>query len=118
MREVPFDLDETLDLGEVDFDAAVGTSKMDGKYVRVVYVRAANEFTIPFPHTTPSEDLLRLATAIVEWDCGMADASDSPFHALGPAPAPKAVIKAMIPRMLPCEFRDLFCSTYRIAVPA
>lgn len=118
MRQVTIDLDETLDLGTVEIDVAVCTAKLDGQYVRLVHVRAASEFTIPLPFTTPSEDALRLAAAVVEWDCGMADASDSPFHELGPAPAPKAVIKAMLPRMLPCEFRDLFCSTYRLAVPA
>ena len=91
---------------------ATGIAKLDGETVRILHVLAANEFTIPLTYETTAEDALRLAAAIIEWDVGMMEAADAPFSTDSPKLGARQTIRSFLPRMLPCEFRDLFVATY------
>ncbi|WP_311274027.1 hypothetical protein [Methylobacterium sp. WCS2018Hpa-22] len=115
MREINLNLDETLALGPLDPDMTTGIAKLGDDYVRVVHVVAANEYTIPLPHMTPAEDALRLAAAVIEWNVGMMEQADAPYDAKGPQITARQTIRSFLPRMLPCEFRDLFVDTYSYA---
>ncbi|WP_345821612.1 hypothetical protein ABC766_07105 [Methylobacterium fujisawaense] len=116
MRTVNLDLDHSLAIGTIDLDVATGIAMLDGgAYVRVVHVKAANEFTVPLAYETTAEEALRLAAAIIEWDVGMMEAADAPFSADSPKLVTRQVIRGFLPRMYRCEFRDLFVDTYGYA---
>ncbi|QEE39913.1 hypothetical protein [Methylobacterium sp. WL2] len=115
MGTVNLNLDETLALGPLDPDVTTGIAKLGDDYVRVVHVVAANQFTVLLPHETPAEDALRLAAAIIEWDTGMMEAADAPFSSDSPKLATRQIIRSFLPKMHPCEFRDLFVDTYGYA---
>jgi hypothetical protein len=115
VRDISLNLDETLALVMVDIDVAIGVSKIGDEYVRLVHVRAANEFTVPLVHDVPAEDALRLAAAIIEWDTGMMEAADAPFSSDSPKLGTRQTIRSFLPRMLPCELRHLFVDTYGYA---
>lgn len=115
MRTVHLDLDDSLAIGTIDLDVATGIAKLDGDTVRVLHVLAANEYTLPLTYETTSEEALRLAAAIIEWDVGMMEAADAPFSADSPKLVTRQTIRSFLPRMYRCEFRDLFVDTYGYA---
>lgn len=115
MRQVHLDLDDTLNIGTIDLDVATGIARMGEETVRIVHVLAANEFTVPLAYETTAEEALRLAAAIIEWDTGMMEQADSPFHAKGPKVPARQTIRSFLPRMFQCELRDVFVDTYGYA---
>lgn len=115
MRQVSLDLDDTLNLGPLDIDVATGIAEFDGDYVRVLHVKAAREYTIPLKLETSPEDALRLAAAVIEWDCGMMEQADSPFSGAAPKFSSRQIIRSFLPKMLRCELRDLYVDTYGYA---
>lgn len=115
MRTVHLDLDDTLNVGTIDLDVATGIAKIGDETVRILHVLAANEFTIPLTFETGAEEAIRLADAIIEWDCGMMEQADDPMRVKGPGVPARQVIRSFLPRMYACEFRHLFVETYGYA---
>lgn len=115
MRTVNLNLDDTLTNETLDLDVATGVATVGGEYVRVVHIVAAREYTIPLAYETTAEDALRLGAAVIEWDTGMMEQADSPFHANGPKVSARQVIRSFLPRMKACELRDVFVDTYGYA---
>ncbi|MCJ2089899.1 hypothetical protein MKK88_28500 [Methylobacterium sp. E-005] len=115
MGMVHLDLDDTLDIGTIDLDVATGIAKIGDETFRILHVLAANEFTIPLTFDTAAEEALRLADAVIDWDCGMMEHADNPFRVKAPKLSAKQVIRLFLPRMHKCEFRDLFIETYGYA---
>ena len=102
MRDIHVNVDATLNLSDLQPDVATGIAKMEGVeggYVRLIHVVAANEFTVPLTHETPAEDALRLAAATTEWDVGMMEQAEAPFSDAGP----KLSIRQTIRNYLPCN---------------
>lgn len=116
MRQVPLDLDDTVNLNSLDLDVATGIAMFDGgAYVRFLHVKAAREYTVPLAYETSQADALRLAAAVIKWDCGMMEQADDPLHAKGPKVPARQVIRSFLPKMLQCELRDVFVDTYGYA---
>lgn len=115
MRQTNIDLDDSLALGPIDLDVASGIAKLGEDYVRVVHVVAARSYTVPLDMKVTSEDALRLAAAVIEWDCGMMDAADSPFSGAAPKLSSKQIIRSFLPKMYPCELRDLYVDMHGYA---
>lgn len=109
------DLDTATPLSDVHFDVATGIAKLGDELVRWVHVLAAREYTVPLSYDVSPEEALRLAAAVIEWDTGMMEQADSPFHAKGPALSARQVIRGFLPRMRQCELRDVFVDTYGYA---
>lgn len=114
-RTVNLNLDDSLPIETFDVDVATGFAEVGGEYVRIVHVMAAREYTIPLSYETTAEDALRLAAAVIEWDSGMMEQADSPFHAKGPKVSARQTVRSFLPRMKACEFRELFVDTYSYA---
>ncbi|MGW9821960.1 hypothetical protein ACUXK4_004549 [Methylorubrum extorquens] len=115
MRTVNLNIDDGLALSNVQPDASTGIATLEGVeggYVRWVHVMAANEHTVPLAYETTAEDALRLAAAIIEWDAGMMERADDPFHTKWSNLGPRQTIRHFLPKMHPCEFREMFADTY------
>jgi hypothetical protein len=89
-----------------------GYGFIDGQKVKVVQVKVVNAFTVPLDASVSDYAALTLADAIARWDAGMADWGDDPLHHNGPPLAPTMTIRRMLPKMRPCEFKEVFTSTH------
>jgi len=112
MRTVNINFDDRFSFDSIDIDAVTGVAKVKGGYVRIIHVMAAREYTVPVKLDTPSDDALRLAAAIIEWDTGMIALADDPYQAKWSGVGPRQIIRAFLPRMYQSEFRDLSVDTY------